>query len=136
MKKETRFIAVLAGLVLATACYAQEAFTNCTAAFLDEKLVVDEYSPTGKCILKSYARGILTVCTADLSPTGSKPVDRLSFKIAIRDRNTGTLVMFSDKTYRRVPIQEVLAQCRPGDKIVLLTLDRHYAMPHNEILIE
>ena len=114
---------------------AQESFTNCAAAFLDGKIVVDDYSPTGKCSLAADTKGELTVCTADLSPTSSIPVDKIKFRIAIRDGNTKTLWMYSGDTFTKVNIRKVLDKCKKGDHIVLLTTDNEYALPHNEILI-
>lgn len=120
---------------LAIPVCAQEQFNNCTAAFLDQKMVVDEYTTSGKCALPHNAAGELTVCTADLSPERSVAKDKIAFKIAIRDKNTGTLTMFSGETYRKIDIKKVMTQCVPGDRIVLLTMDREYALPHNEILV-
>ena len=114
---------------------AQESFSNCAAAFLDGKIVVDDYSPTGKCSLAADATGELTVCTANLSPTSSIPVDKIKFRIAIRDGNTKTLWMYSGDTFTKVNIRKVLDKCKKGDHIVLLTTDDEYALPHNEILI-
>jgi hypothetical protein len=115
---------------------AQEPFNNCTAAFLDGKMVVDEYSPTGKCSLAADAKGELTVCTADLSPTSSIPVDKIRFRIAVRDANTKTLWMYSGDTFTKLNIRKVLDKCKKGDHIVLLTTDDRYALPHNEILVK
>lgn len=126
---------LLFGCVLCTPAFGQAAFQNCTAAFLDNKIVVDDYSPTGKCSLAANATGQLTVCTADLSPTSSRAVDKINFKIAIRDHQTKTLVMYSNENYRQVDVRKVLAKCRKGDHIVLLTMDTQYALPHNEILV-
>lgn len=116
--------------------FAQKQFTNCTAAFLDHKMVVNEYTPSGKCILAANSSGELTVCTADLSPSGSIPIDKIKFRIAIRDANTQTLWMYSDDLYTTVDVQKVLTKCRKGDHIVLLTTDDQYALPHNEILVQ
>ncbi len=126
---------LLIGCAFCTPALGQEAFQNCTAAFLDNKIVVDDYSPTGKCSLAATATGKMTVCTADLSPNASVAVDRITFKIAIRDHQSKTLVMFSNENYQQVDIQKVLSKCRKGDHIVLLTLDTRYALPHNEILV-
>ncbi|MCC6463302.1 MAG: hypothetical protein IT260_22725 [Saprospiraceae bacterium] len=122
--------------MLAACCGAQTRFTNCSAAFLDNKMVVDDYSPTGKCSLPDTATGELTVCTADLSPQGSHPVDQIKFKVAIRDQQTGTLTMFSNETFKRVDIRNILSRCRKGDHIVLITMVDEYALPHNEILVK
>ena len=131
-----RFTLALCGLLLAACCGAQNKFNNCSAAFLDNKMVVDEYTTTGKCSLPATATGQLTVCTAELSPEKSRPVDAIRFKVAIRDQNTGTLTMFSNETFKRVDIQDIMARCRKGDHIVLITMADEYALPHNEILVK
>lgn len=56
--------------------------------------------------------------------------------VAIRDKNTHTMVMYSNKTYKELDIRKVLSKCNVGDHIVLLTTDHQYALPHNEILVE
>lgn len=136
MKQRLQIFMLVAFSMIATLSQAQEGPSACSAAFLDGKLVVDAYTPTGKCRLAPTATGTLTVQTADISSTKSIPVDPIDFKVAIRDKATGTMVMYSDKTYRQVPVQEVLTKCKKGDHIVLLTIDRQYALPHNEILIQ
>ena len=135
MTKVIRLAFVLYCCALLKPAFGQNAFLNCTAAFLDNKIVVDDYSPRGKCSLAATATGNLTVCTADLSPTASVAVDKITFKIAIRDQNTHTLVMYSNKNFRQIDIRQVLSKCRKGDHIVLLTLDDRYSLPHNEILV-
>lgn len=135
MKKSRLFLSALLCCVVSVAGFSQEAFSNCAAAFLNNKLVVDEYSPKGKCTLSDTATGELTVCTASLSPEKSVPVDKIKFKIALRDKSTGTLTMFSNETYKQVDIAKVLARCKKGDHIVLITTDTEYALPHNEIQV-
>ncbi len=136
MRHRIHRLLIFAGVFISSLTLAQEPHSACTAAFLDGKLVVDAYTPTGKCRLAPTATGTLTVQTADLSPTKSIPVDPIDFKVAIRDKATGTMFMYSDKTYRQVPVQAVLSRCKKGDHIVLLTIDSRYALPHNEILIQ
>ena len=118
------------------ATIAQKSFNNCSAAFLDNKMIVDDYSDRGQCKIAANAKGMLSVCTANLSPTESIPVDKISFMVAIRDHNTKTLVMYSAKSFKQLNIQKVLSQCKVGDGIVLLTQDKQYALPHNEILVQ
>lgn len=127
---------LLACFLLPLAGHSQAPFQSCTAAFLDQKMVVNEYSPDGKCVLSADAKGTLNVCTVYLSATEQRAVDRLPFRLAIRDGNSKTLLSFSNDTYRQIDVRKVLARCRPGDSIVLLTLDDAYALPHNEILVQ
>lgn len=135
MKQLQVILLLFIGTLLGTSALAQGTFTNCSAAFVDRKMVVDTYSPTGKCLLATTATGDLTVQTVQLSGADSKAIDKIDFKVAIRDKTTGTLHLFSNETYRQIPVQRVLASCKKGDHIVLLTLDNRYALPHNEIQI-
>lgn len=131
--KIVKFLLLMSLAVISTAsAFGQERFVNCTAAYLNNKLVVNEYSPEGRCELSKSASGELTVQTmSDATPTG-----KTNFKIAIRDGGTKTLLSFSDKIYQQLDIKTVLDKCSPGDAIVLLTTDDRYALPHNEILVK
>lgn len=131
--------AIVTGLCLfvglGTSAVAQTSFATYSAAFIGDKMLGDHYSPAGKCQLANDAKGQLTVKTVNLSPTGGEGVDQLAFKVAVRDGATGTVHVFSEETYRQLPVERVLATCKKGDRIVLLTLDRQYALPHNEIQV-
>lgn len=115
--------------------FAQGDFTNCSAAFLNNKMIVTEYSSKGKSTISEKSTGELTVCTAEIGQKESKPLERIVFKVAIRDNKSQTLVMFSDETFRKIDIQNILRKCKKGDLIVLMTTDNQYALPHNEILV-
>ncbi len=129
------FLVAVTAATSLTAC-GQTGFSNCAAAFLDTKMVVNDYSPSGHCEISKSASGELTVQTANLSSDGGVPTGKIGFKIAIRNGNTKTLLSFSDKTYKQLDIKTVLAKCKPGDAIVLLTTDDEFALPHNEILVK
>ena len=136
MKNVTKLTFAFFGSLVSTICFGQQSFNSCTAAFLNNKLVVDEYTTKGTCILPISATGKLSVCTVDLSPMETKMVDKIPFRIAIRDKATQTLLMFSKDDIKQIDVQNVLAKCKKGDHIVLLTVDNQYAMPHNEILVQ
>lgn len=137
MKKQISVLALLTGWLLAgSASVGQDSFQQCAAAFLDTRMVVDEYSPKGKCRLPLQATGDLTVMTVDLSPQATRALEAIPFRVAIRDGQTGTLTMYAPTDYVKVPVQEVLKKCRKGDSLVLLTLNNQYALPHNEILVQ
>lgn len=136
MKKRTGYLLLGLSSLLAGLCFAQDTFQHCTAAFLNKAMVVNEYSPKGTCVLPATAVGELTVQTVELSATASKPTGTIPFKLAIRDGKTHTLTLVSHTDFTSVPIQSVLAKCRKGDRLVLLTLNGAYALPHNEILIQ
>lgn len=131
-----RLCLLLSGWVIAQTALAQEKPNQCAAAFLGNRMVVDQYTKTGICRLPATATGELAVYTVDLSPAESKALDKVDFQVAIRDKKTGTLTMYSAKTYRQIPVQQVLSKCGKGDYIVLLTVDNRYALPHHEILVQ
>ncbi len=136
MKQGLQHLLIAVGTLLTTVAFGQGSFNSCSAAFVGDKMVVNEYSPKGTCQLMTTATGDLSVQTVDLSPESTKALDKIDFKVAIRDKATGTLIMYSVETFRQVPVQQVLAKCKKGDHIVLLTLDNRFALPHNEIVIQ
>lgn len=114
----------------------QNDFTNCTAVLLNDKMVVNEYTPTGKCELGLDAKGVFTVQPVSLQDNNvTIPQGKRRFKIAIKDANTRTLTSFSDQIYTEIEVGKVLSQCKKGDYIVFITLDRELALPHNEVLV-
>lgn len=135
MKKINWLFTAILALGFSQISFAQKSFSNCSAAFLNNKMVVSEYTDKGKCEVSESTSGNLTVNTVNLSSAESKAVDKITFKVAIRDKNTGTLTMFSDAEYTAVDIKSILSKCKKGDHIVLLTLNAEFALPHNEILV-
>jgi hypothetical protein len=114
---------------------AQNRFNECSAAFLNQKMIVDDYSPKGKCVIDTNATGQLTVSTAIYENDTWRAVEKISFKITIRDSKTKTLFSFSDATYEEVDIKKVLAKCQKGDYILISLVKDLYALPHNEVLV-
>ncbi|RFS16437.1 hypothetical protein [Emticicia sp. C21] len=129
----------LIATILCCCAFAQVGFSQhiCSAAFLGNKMIVNQY--TDKCYkneLPLNATGELSVSTVYLDKNESKAVDRIPFKIAIKEQGTKTITMFSREDFMKVDVQKVLSQCKKGDQIVLLTLDKQYFLPHNEILVK
>ncbi len=130
-------LSIILALFSFTICLsAQDRFSNCSAIFVNKKLLVDDYSPSGKCVLNSTASGDLTVNTATFDNNQWLAGKKIAFKIIIRDGLTKTLWSYSGATYEAVGIKEVLSKCKKGDSILISLIKDQYALPHNEILIE
>jgi hypothetical protein len=127
---------LILGIVL-LGIYSQIQAQSCSAAFLDNKMIVNEYTPEGKCFLKLEASGTLIVAETELFDDGRFNItNKIGFMVAIRDKNTKTLTMYSTEVFPQADIRPILAKCQKGDSIVLLTMKKDYALPHNEILIQ
>lgn len=139
MKKVKFLILGLLALLQTANLFAQqrEDFSSCAAAFLDQKMIVDEYSTEGKCELAATVSGKLTVRPVTLE-AGKDPVPgkKIPFKVAMRSGSSKTLMLLSEKTYEEVDIRPLLDKCKKGDYLVLLTLEREWALPHSEILVK
>ena len=98
--------------------------------------MVKDYSPRGTCEIGLTAKGTLTAHTVELSETAITPKKAIGFKIAIEDATTKTLWLFSEQTFKTIPVEKVLAKCKKGDVIRLITVDNTFALPHNEILVK
>lgn len=110
-------------------------YQNCAAIIFNGEMLVDDYSPRGTCQIDQNKRGTIKVSTVELSNDGAEPKKDIAFQIAIRNTATNTLWMYSKKPMRNVNYEDILAKCQPGDKIVFMTVDQEYALPHNEIEI-
>ena len=136
MKKKHLFVGIIMLLSLNIQGFAQQKFSNCTAIFLNQKMVVDDYSPNGKCQVQTVDLGTLTVSTVVFENDMWRAVNKIPFRITIRDGETKTLLSYSDKTYKEIDIKTVLSQCRKGDFILISVLKNEYALPHNEIEVK
>ncbi|MCU0471120.1 MAG: hypothetical protein MUF58_21280 [Arcicella sp.] len=113
----------------------QDNFNSCSAIFLNNRMLVNDYSPTGKCSVSITTKGDLSVSTVELSPKETKAILPILFQIAIRDKQTGTVTLVSKTQIKKIAIQKVLQKCKKGDHVLVLTTDKQYALPHNEILV-
>jgi len=109
----------------------------CTAAFLNNKMIVDQYTKTGyKNEISLKATGDLTVSAVQLSANESKALESISFQVAIKEKGTQTITFFSKENFMKVDVKKVLSECKKGDQIVLMAVDKKYDLPHNEILVK
>ncbi|MCB0656732.1 MAG: hypothetical protein KDC57_11380 [Saprospiraceae bacterium] len=136
MNIKCTFIGLLFLLIAAGHLDAQDRFRSCSAAFLNDHMVVTEYTDQGICEVSKHDHGTLTVQTAYLSPEVNKPTGKLKFRIAIQDGGTGTMWSYSDKTFKEVALEAVLEKCKAGDRIVLMTVEDDYALPHSFVYVK
>lgn len=120
--------------------YGQEIFSSCSAAFLNDQMIIEEYSATAKAKISREATGWISAGAVSLGNVskGEKNfeiTEKFEFGVAIKDANTGTIILFSPKEYKKIEAEKVLAKCRKGDSIIIMTTDNRFALPHNEILV-
>lgn len=115
--------------------FAQEPYANCSAVFLNNKMLVEEYSDTAKCKISIDAKGEMVAATVELHKDNSRLVEKFSFSVAVKDKDTGTMMLLTKEPIKKIEVEKVLAKCRKGDKIVVLTTENEFALPHNEILV-
>lgn len=110
-------------------------FSDCAAVFLDNKVLVDDYSPEGKCRVSDMQEGKIVVSTVNLNDQGAWPFQLVGFKVAVRNAKTNTVWSYSDETLYEVNIEDILKKCEKGDSIVIVLAETQYSLPHNEIEI-
>lgn len=111
-------------------------FTHCAAIFWEHTMLVDTYSPEGVCRLSHGAQGMLAVRQVTLGPGQADPGDKTQFMVALRDSVSHTLWMLTDKPVQEISVATLLAASKPGDRLLILTLDNQWALPHAEILVQ
>ncbi|MCP9756656.1 hypothetical protein EGI26_15935 [Lacihabitans sp. CCS-44] len=127
-------------LAITSNSYGQEIFSNCSAVFLNDQMIVEEYSANAKAKISKDAQGWISAGAVTLGDVakGEKKAEitqKIEFGVAIKDANTGTIVLFSSKEFKKIEAEKVLEKCKKGDTIIIMTTDNTYALPHNEILV-
>ena len=109
-------------------------YHDCTAILLNGKILVNEYSPRGFCKLEPKAKGTISVATVSLDDDGARPTNKkIGFRVAIRNERTNTLWMYSPEVLFEVDLKGILNRCEFNDKIIIMTVDQQYSLPHHEI---
>jgi len=108
-------------------------YRNCAAILHNGKVLVNDYSPEGKCRLEMGMRGILTVATVSLSDEGTFPQENITFKVAVKNERTNTIWMYSDQPMQELELKDVLKKCEKGDRLIIMTTDQEFSLPHHEV---
>jgi len=110
-----------------------DSFSDCAAILYKGEMLVDTYSPDGKCKLETGMTGKISVATVSLSEEGGIPTKEIGFKVAIKNTRTNTLLMYSDDTFFEVELEDLLKACGKDDHLIFITVDRKYALTHHEV---
>lgn len=113
----------------------KKTYQECAAIFYKGRLLVNEFSPEGKCKLEQGMRGKLSLSTVSLEEDSATPIKKIGFKVAIKNDRTQTIWMFSDRVMQEVELNDILKKCEIGDRIIFMTVDQKYSLPHHEIEI-
>ncbi len=112
-----------------------ENYNDCAAIFYKGKMLVNEYSPKGKCKLETGMEGKLTVSAVSLSDKGAIPTTKIGFQVAIQNNRTNTLRLISQDELFEVELKTILEQCEKGDELIFLTTDKKYSLPHHRVAV-
>ena len=100
----------------------------------DGQMLLDEYSPRGKCVVRKYVTGSYRVFAMELSE--SSPLfekEQISFIVGIRDSRKNTLWILKKDPVLKINIEEAIAKCDKADQIILMTADQKYILSHHVI---
>lgn len=106
-----------------------------TAVLYDGKPIVKEDSPDGPLKLTSRTRGKITIAPIDRTSREVLQNPPIGFKIGIRDYQSNTLWMYSEKTFYEVRLEDILSKCQMGDQVIFMTVDRKYRLPRHEVVV-
>lgn len=127
-------------LAVISVSYGQDTFSSCSAVFLNDQMIVEEYSASAKAKISKDAQGWISAGAVSLGEVskGEKKfeiTEKIEFCVAIKDANSGTIILFSPKEFKKIEAEKVLAKCKKGDSIIIMTTDNTFALPHNEIVV-
>ena len=111
-------------------------YQSCAAIFFEGKMLVDKYAPSGKCKITKEVKGKFTLAAVELTDSSATPIQQIPFRVAIKNKATNTLWMYTQKSVQEILLEDLLMECQPGDKLLFLTEDKSYALPHNEVEVK
>ncbi|MCZ4408374.1 hypothetical protein O3Q51_06110 [Cryomorphaceae bacterium 1068] len=81
-------------------------------------------------------RGKVTVNAVDRKT--NKPIEgkALGFMIGLKDYDTNTVWMLSEKVYHEIDLEELQGKFDYGDVLLIMTVDRAYRLPRHELILE
>jgi hypothetical protein len=126
---------VIICLFIVNSAFAQKKHTECAAAFVGEKMIVDEYSPRGISKISKNATGRLSVNLVELGESTVVKGKAVNFLVAIEDKDTQTLTIVSNEETNAKNLKSLLKMVNVGDFIVLVATKDKYALPHHHIEI-
>lgn len=110
-------------------------YSDCAIILFNGKMLVDKYTPEGKCKMTTKMKGTLSVSNVDLTGKEYRVKDKLKFHVAIKNPKTNTLFLLTKTSVQEIKYKDILTQCQMGDKIIILTDNKKYSLTHNEIEI-
>ena len=110
-------------------------YAEYSAILLDGKPLADKEYPNRSIQLDPKATGILSVATLTSSSIWPVPQQPVGFKLVIKKGKTNSLWMYAEETLYEVDLNDVLPKCEEGDRLIFMTVDKKYHLPHHEILL-
>lgn len=89
----------------------------------------------GPLTVEAGTKGTLSVSTVDRTDGAYKPMKPIGFKIAIRVYETNSMWMYSEETFYEVDLEEVARECKMGDTIIFMTVDKKYQLSRHELIV-
>lgn len=113
-------------------------YQQCAVVLVDGDALIEAYTPDAECKLDyKQLEGTLSVASVRLSSDGEMiPRQQISFMVAIKNTTTGTIWMYSQQAVKEVSVAEIRRACKLDDQILILTVDKKYALPHNTISMD
>ncbi len=136
MKKIILPFAFVAILILYANAQNESTGRSCSVVCLNDQWIPVSYNVNAKTAISLNSTGILSVHeTLDVENRNLyKRTDFIDFKVGIFKKEFDTMISFSDDTYQKIDVKEVLKQCEKGDQIVILLIDKdRYSLPHYKI---
>lgn len=132
-----RFFMTCLVLMYAGILLAQTDFSTCAGVYLKDQMIISEYSPEGVSKVSLEDRGSLRLRLIEAPEDSWRIVGPAqTFQVAIRDKGTQTLVMYSSRPVRSIELSDVLAKCEGGDQILILSTDRSLGVIGAEITVQ
>ncbi|MFY0650920.1 MAG: hypothetical protein JXQ96_02755 [Cyclobacteriaceae bacterium] len=137
MKKTQILLPLIVGLLTISSTQSlSQVNRSCSVVCLNDDWIPESYNKNARCQVSVGAEGIISVHeTGDVSDKENYKRDEfVEFKLAIFKKSFDSMVSFSDKTYSKIDIKQVLEKCEKGDQIIVILKDAEkFSLPNYKI---
>ena len=111
-------------------------YSQFAAILLDDEPLINRNGDTGPLSVGNKKRtGTLSVSSMTKSCGDAlNAVAPIGFRVAIKNRRTNSLWMYSDDVLFELDLQEVFQQCEAGDQLIFMTVDRKYRLGRHVVV--
>ena len=118
-------------------CNKAEGNSKYSSIFFEGKRLMgnDLATDSDKIVLEAGMRGKFTVAPVVMNKGIATSGITIPFRVAIKKKSMRSLWMYSDEVFEEVQLEDIMKECKPGDEIIFIMVNRDYFLQNYEVKV-